>query len=169
MNILALIFLIACVAPGAAVLIVFWRLCFGVAPLPPTTAWIDEFSVDRYRPMLWLLKETDVRSPRPPSSVRRERCRSLRGYLRSLATDFNQILAALKLVMAQASSDRPDLASLLIRSQASFAVYLLLAHVQLLLYAFGIGRVDVGALLNVVEGMRLELRTLVPRTVDSAG
>jgi hypothetical protein len=165
-----LILLLACIAPGAAVIVVFCRLRFGVATLPPTTAWIDEFSVERYRPVLRLLNDADVRFLGSHASVtrklvahfRRERCRILRGYLRSLATDFARVVAALKLVMTQASSDRPDLAALLIRSQATFAACMVLAHVQLLLYAFGIGTINVDGLLRVFEGMRLELRTLIP-------
>lgn len=177
MSAMALILLLACMAPGAAVLIVFWRLCFGVATLPPTTAWIDEFSIDRYRPMLRLLNDTDARflcshssvTPKLVAHSRRERSRMLRAYLRSLASDFTQVVAALKLVMTQARSDRPDLAALLIRSQTSFAVYMVLARMQLLLYRFGIGRIEVSELFKLFEGMRLELRTLIPRTVDSEG
>jgi hypothetical protein len=41
---------------------------------------------------------------------------------------------------------------------------MVLAHVQLLLYGFGIGTVNVGELLKAFEGMRLELRTLVPQS-----
>ncbi len=169
---MALFFLLACIAPGAAVVIVFWRLCFGVTPLPPTKAWIDEFSIERYRPMLRLLNDIDPPSLCSHSSVkpklvwhfRRERCRILRGHLRSLTRDFTRVSAALKLVMTQASGDRPDLAALLVRSQATFAACMVLAHVQLLLYEFGIGTVSVDPLLKVFEGMRLELRTLLPRT-----
>lgn len=100
--------------------------------------------------------------------MRRQRCRILREYLHSLTTDFTRIVTVLKILMTQASTDRPDLASLLIRSQASFALYMVIVRVRLVLYAFGIGTVDVGALLKVFEGMRLELRTLIPRMVDSA-
>lgn len=171
-----LILLLGCIPPGAAVIAVFWKLRFGVASLPPTTAWIDEFSVERYRPMLRLLNDTDLEflcsrssvTPEVVADFRRARCRILRGYLRSLATDFTRVVAALKLVMTQASSDRPDLAALLIRSQAAFAACMVLAHLQLVLYGFGIGTVDVGTLLKVFEVMRLELRTLVPQTVGSA-
>ena len=172
MNAANLILILACIALGAAVVVIFWRLHFGTANLPPTTTWIDEFSVDRYRPMLRLMNDTDLRflcsqsnvTPKLVAHFRRERCRILRGYLRSLASDFTQIVAALKLVMTQASSDRPDLAALLIRSQATFAVCMLLAHVQGMLCRFGIGTVNVGELLKVFEGMRLELRTLVPQS-----
>ena len=163
------IFLLACIAPGAAVIAVFWKLRFGAVILPPTTDWIDEFSVERYRPMLRLLSDTDLRflcsqssvTPQVVAHFRRKRCRILRGYLRSLAADFTRVVGALKLVMTQASSDRPDLAALLIRSQATFAACMVLAHSQLLLYRFGIGIVSVDAALKVFEGMRLELRTLV--------
>jgi hypothetical protein len=172
----ALILVFACIVPGAAVIALFWRLRFGSATLPPTTAWIDEFSVERYRPMLRLLNDTDVRflsshsnvTPKLVAHFRRERCKISRGYLRSLATDFTRVVTALKLVMTQASSDRPDLAALLIRSQVTFAVCMVLAQVQLLLYGFGIGTVSVDASLKVFEGIRLELRALVPRTADSA-
>jgi len=176
MSLTALLSALVVIAPSAAVIVVFWRLGSGRIPLPATTTWIDEFSVERYRPMLRLLDGTDLRflgshsvlTPKLDAQLRRQRCRILRRYLRSLATDFSRVLAALKLVMTQASSDRPDLAVLLIRSQATFAVCMVLARVQLLLYMFGIGTVNVGALLRVFEGMRLELRTLVPRTAGSA-
>ena len=176
MTATVLVLLFACIAPGAAVIAAFWKLRWDAAILPPTTDWIDEFSVERYRPMLRLLNDTDLQflcshssvTPKLVAHFRRERCRILRGYLRSLTTDFTRILAALKLVMTQATSDRPDLAALLIRSQATFAVCMLLARLQLLHYGFGIGTVNVGALMKVFEEMRLELRTLIPRTAGSA-
>ena len=176
MSATVLILVIACIAPGAALVVVFWRLGSAAPTLPLTTVWIDEFSVERYRPMLRVLDGTDPRFLCPHSSVRpnfvahfrREQCRILRGYLRSLTMDFTRVLTALKLVMAQASIDRPDLASLLIRSQATFAVCIVMAQVQLMLYRIGIGTVNIGELLKVFEGMRLELRTLIPRTLGSA-
>jgi hypothetical protein len=42
-----------------------------------------------------------------------------------------------------------------------------LVHAQLLLYTFGIGTVRVNALLKLFEGMRIELRTLIPAAMDS--
>jgi hypothetical protein len=51
---------------------------------------------------------------------------------------------------------------------ATFAACMVLAHVQLLFYRFGIGTVSVDAPLKAFEGIRIELRTLVPRTGDSA-
>ena len=176
MSATVLILLLVCLAPGAAAIALLCRLRFGVATLPPTTVWIDELSVERYRPLLRLLNDKDLQfvcshsnvTPKHVAHFRRERCRILRGYLRSLTADFTRIVAALKLVMTQASADRPDLAATLIRSQTTFAACMVLAHLQLLFYWFGIGAVDVAALMKVFERMRLELRTLVPPAMGSA-
>src|SRR5215469_11808884 len=122
--------------------------------------------------MLRLLDDGDVRfvSSRKPHSLtrlRRARCRILRRYLRCLTSDFSRVLTALKLVMTQASNDRPDLAALIIRSQATFAACMVLVRVQLVLYSVGIGTVNISELLKVFEGMRLELRMLLPAASDS--
>ena len=171
-----MILLLTCVAPAAAVIFVFWRIGSAGVTVPPTTGWIDEFSVERYRPMMRLLDGDElcfVRShPRVTAKVlaqfRRERCRIFRGYLHSLTTDFARVLTVLKLVITHSSVDRPDLAALLIRSQALFALGMVLIHVQLLLYSVGIGTVRVAAVLELFEVTRLELRTLIPEVVDSA-
>src|SRR5579859_2306032 len=95
MSLTALLSALVVIAPSAAVIVVFWSLGSGRIPLPATTTWIDEFSVERYRPMLRLLDGTDLRfvcshssvTPKLVAHFRRERCRILRGYLRSLTTD----------------------------------------------------------------------------------
>lgn len=164
-----------CLLTGVAIF-VLWKLQFRPATLPVTTTWIDEFSVERYLPMLRLLDETELRvlhshsgtTPQLAARFRRERCRIFRNYLRCLTADFSRVSAALKLLMTQAGTDRPDLASLLIRAQVSFAACLLLVRVQVAFYALGFGRVNAGALLQAFERIRLELRTIVPRTLDTA-
>jgi hypothetical protein len=171
-----IVIFIICIAPGVAMIFVLWKLKCCATTLPVTTTWIDEVSVERYRPMLRLLDETELHFPGShpivtPSltvQLRRQRCQISRECLQSLTTDFSRVSAALKLVMAQANYDRPDLASLLIRYQLSFAIGVLRVRAQLFLHAFRIGTVDIGTLLKVFEGMRLELRTLVPRTGDPA-
>ncbi len=173
MNAPALIMIVICIAAGVGVVFVLWKLKSCVPMLPVTTTWIDDVSVERYRPMLRLLDGDELRllGSQPgvtPGRLRRERCQIFREYLHSLTNDFSRVSAALKLVMAQANDDRPDLAALLIRSQATFAACVVLAHVQLALYSLGIGTVNVGELLKVFERMRLKLRTLVPRGEGSA-
>lgn len=170
-----LLLVVIAVAVGAA-LFVLWKIKSRAAILPVTTTWIDEFSVERYRPMLRLLDDAELRllrsqpgaTPKLVARIRRERCRIVRGYLRSINADFTRVSFALKLLMTQASVDRPDLASLLIRTQASFAARMLLVRLQLILYSAGIGKVDARALLQAFERVRIELRTIVPQTLDSA-
>jgi hypothetical protein len=175
MSATVLILLLTCIAPAAGVVFVFWRIGSGRVSVPPTTGWIDEFSVERYRPMMRLLDADELRfahsrpgaTARLIAQLRRERCRILRGYLRSLTTDFTRVLTVLRLLIAHSNVDRPDLAALLIRSQALFALGMVLIHVQLLLYRAGIGTVSVAPVLELFEVTRLELRTLIPRVMES--
>lgn len=171
-GILIALSVLACVAVGAALVFVI-RTVSRPGSLPVTADWIDELSMDRYRPMARLLDEQEFREMRSHpgmtsgtlSQLRRERCRVFRGYLRSLSNDFSRICLALKLLMMQAGEDRPDLASTLIRTQIAFACGMTLVQVRLALFSMGVGTVEVGSLLKIFDGLRIELRTLVPATM----
>lgn len=174
MSAIALILVAVAAAPAAAIILLTWRLGHQAANLHLTAFWIDELSVERYRPMSRLLDDAELRflcshsdiTPKLAAQFRRQRSAIFRGYLRSLTIDFERVLAALKLLMAHATTDRPDLASVLIRSQVSFAGSMILIQVQLMLYDFGIGQVNVAHLLSTFERTRLELRTLIPVAMD---
>ena len=148
------------------------KISFQGNNLPVTAEWIDELSADRYRPMLRLLDESDIvflRSqpgfnPRMEGRVRAQRCNIFRGYLKSLDVDFTRTCSALKLVILRSQFDRPDLASTLIRAQLNFAYAKVMVQLHMVLYYFGLGSVDVRGLVSLFDGMRLELRTLVPAT-----
>jgi len=139
-------------------------------PLPVTLDWLEEFSPERYKPMLRLLnpQELDFLRSQPgftrkmEGRFRRQRCEIFRGYLRQLDGDFQQVCTALELVMVQSNADRPDLAATLLRQQVWFKFGMLAVHLRLLLYGCGIGTVEVAGLLKLFDGMRLELRSLVP-------
>ena len=139
-------------------------------PLPVTLDWLEEFSPERYKPMLRLLNPQDLDFLRSQPGFtrkmegrfRRQRCEIFRGYLRQLDGDFQQVCTALELVMVQSNADRPDLAATLLRQQVWFKFGMLAAHFRLLLYGCGIGTVEVAGLLKLFDGMRLELRSLVP-------
>jgi len=144
--------------------------------LPLDSQWIGELSVERYRPMMRLLDELDLKSlqsqpgftPRMAEQLRLERCQAFRGYLRGLETDFRRVCTAVKLLMLQAQYDRPDLATVLLRNQAAFALGMATVNVRLFCYRHGICRVDVSGLVRTFEAMRLELRSLTP-AVAAAG
>jgi hypothetical protein len=138
--------------------------------LPVTAEWIDELSIERYRPMMRLLDRQDLDflrsqpgfTPRMAIRLRIQRCQIFRGYLRCLNADFGRVCAAIKVLMIQSRHDRPDLAAALVRYQASFACGILLVQVRLFLYRWGFCAVDVSSLIKTFDVMRLELRTMVP-------
>jgi hypothetical protein len=138
--------------------------------LPPDPQWIAELSVERYRPMLRLLDERDLEflrsqpgfSPHMEAKLRTQRCQIFRGYLRGLECDFQRVCTALTVLMMQSQLDRPDLASVLIRQQASFALRVAVVNVRMALYRWGFSGVDVSGLVETFDAMRLELRSLAP-------
>ena len=176
MSIVIAVALLACLGIGAGLVFAVRRLACPAVALPATLDWIDELSTERYRPMLRLLSGDEMRflssqpgvSPKLAAQFRRQRCEIFRGYLRSLSRDYSRVSIALKLVMVQANTDRPDLAAALVRSRVAFTFALLSAYAHLTLYSAGLGTVNVSELLRLFDGMRLELRTLVPCDMASA-
>ena len=94
--------------------------------------------------------------------IRSERRKVFRGYLACLSRDFSfggSRFAADDDVFRQ---DRPDLAGILYKQQALFAIGMLGVQWRLLLHACGLGNVDVSGLVRAMEFMRLELRQMIP-------
>ena len=120
----------ACVAIAVCVLLMLHKISVAGRHLPVTAEWIDELSVERYRPMLRLLDSRDLDflksqpgfTPSMAEKLRKQRCQVFRGYLRCLCADFSRICAAIKLLMLHSRRDRPDLAGILVRNQMLFAV-----------------------------------------------
>jgi len=176
MSIVIAVGILTCIALVAGMIIVVRRVACPNVALPATLDWIDELSTERYHPMLRLLGEDELQfirrqagfTPKLEAQFRRQRCEIFRGYLRSLSRDFNRVSIALKLLLVQASSDRPDLAAALVRTRIAFTFALMGAHLHLVLYSFGLSSVNASGLLRLFDGMRLELRTLVPCDVSAA-
>jgi hypothetical protein len=157
---------------GLAIALAVRKVASPKSAHPVTAEWIEELSIDRYRPMLRLLDDRDVRAlqrqPGVPheriAQFRHERTRIFQKYLRRLSGDFASICLALKIVMLQSQVDRPDLASTLLRAQIRFGAGILLVQARLVLYELGIGSVDISGLLTLFDSMRLELRSLTPES-----
>ena len=132
--------------------------------------WLFQLSLDRYRPMLRLLDEHDfllLRSqpgftPDMTKRVRLQRCQIFRQYLVSLNGDFQQIVKSLRMLMAQSSQDRPDLARVLVRMQILFALGMLLIRLRLVLYRWGLAKVDISPLIGMFDFVRDKLGALAP-------
>jgi hypothetical protein len=157
-------------ALAAAAIMLARKLTLTDTSLPLTAEWIDELSIERYRPMMHLLDADDVESlrsqpgftPGMAAELRIERCQVFRGYLRCLRTDFQRVCAALKLLMLHSRFDRPDLASVLVHQQVMFECGMVVVRFRLFLYRWGLCGVDVTDLVKIFDLMRLELRRLVP-------
>jgi hypothetical protein len=126
--------------------------------------------------MLRLLDEADFQylrtqkgfTPALEKRLRGQRVETFLGYLRMLEGDFTRVCLALKVMLVQSDFDRPDLASALLHRQLTFACGILLIHFRLLLFRRGLAAVDATSLVDLFDGMRLELKTLLPGTVAVA-
>ena len=146
------------------------QIRWGGTSLPITADWITELSAERYRPMSRLLQLDDltVLQSQPgftaahASQFRTRRAQVFRGYLRCLHADFSRISIAIRVLMVQSRDDRPDLARLLVRRRALYAVAAAMVHARLWLYERGICGVDPTGLMRTFEALRLELHALLP-------
>jgi hypothetical protein len=159
-----------CLAVGAVLAFLFRRLIAGPKSLPVSVNWINDLSVARYRPMERLLSEEDYRflasqpgfDKRTLRRIRAERRKVFRGYLACLSRDFSLVGAALRLMVMYSAQDRPELAGILYKQQALFALGMLAAQWRLVLHTCGLGSVDVSGLVRAMESMRMELRLMIP-------
>jgi hypothetical protein len=175
MSLALLIPALACAAVIVGLTLALRNLACAESSLPVTAEWINELSTDRYRPMARLLDSEDIKFLRSQPGYTRKmearlralRCQIFRGYLRCLNSDFQRVATALKIVMTQSQHDRPDLAAVLIHRQVQFALGMQAVRFRLVLFQFGIGGVDVAALLGTFDFMRLELGNMIPAAVES--
>lgn len=128
--------------------------------LPVTAEWIDHLSVDRYRPMLRLLDEKNVRFLRcqpgytlqAERHLRTRRAQLFRGYLNNLQMDFSRICLALQFFQASALPDH----------RVRFTWAMAEIRLRLMLYRLGLGAPDGSELLRLFDSARADLRVFVP-------
>jgi hypothetical protein len=170
MAFVVLVSAIAVLGLGAGIALLCRYLIVRNRLLPISIDWIYELSPERYAPMFRLLDERDMVflrsqpgfSPRMEARLREQRWLVFNAYLRCLRADFNRACMALKLLIAQADRERPDLVRLLLRSQLRFTWGMALIRCRLVLYRLGIGRMDLSRVMNTFNGLCLELRTRIP-------
>jgi hypothetical protein len=176
MAIVIVVTLATCAAAVVVLIRLVRQLAVAGGRLPVTAEWIDELSAERYRPMLRLLDNREIRflkhqpgfTPRMAAKLRAERCRIFCGYLRCLKADFGRICTALKIVMVQSRYDRADLAAALLKSQVTFVLLVAAATCRAFLYRWGLASVDAHHLVQLFDHVRIELRTLVPAALPAS-
>jgi hypothetical protein len=132
----------------------------------------DGFSLSRYEPMSRLLAEDDFRflaahpgyRPEIGAKLRRARRGIFRLYLRELASDFRWLHAEARQMVAESQAQHAELVGLLLRQQVTFWRAMALIEFRLLTDRAGLGKAEIGGLLEAVEAMRLDLARLAPAT-----
>ncbi|HUJ20902.1 MAG TPA: hypothetical protein VLX58_05230 [Bryobacteraceae bacterium] len=162
---------------GAAILLVLLGVGFGMLfarllsrdrDLPALEDWEEIFSPARYKAMERLLEETDYQylasksanNQKLEKQLRAKRVRIFSAYVSCLSRDFTRICNAIKKMMVDSRVDRPDLAGLLMKQHFIFTITVLSIEVRLVLYNFGMGAPDGRSLIDALETMSSQLRTL---------
>jgi hypothetical protein len=169
---------------GAALFLVLLGMGFGLLfakllsrerALPLPEDWEEFFSPARYKAMERLLDETDYQylasesgsNKRLEKQLRERRVHIFQAYVSCLSQDFTRICNAIKKVMVDSQVDRPDLAGLLMKQHFVFTLTVLSIEFRLVLYNFGLGAPDGRDLIDSLETMCSQLRTL-SLVVDAA-
>src|SRR5947209_5513403 len=105
-------------------------------------AWLEEFSVAKYRPMLRLLAQEDYEflatqagyKPEIAKKLRKERRRIFRSYLSNLVRDFHRLQLSAKMLVVNAQIDREDLVSKLMMQKLNFTLAVAIVEVRLVLH-----------------------------------
>lgn len=126
-------------------------------------------SPEKYRPMERLLRGDDFRflagqpgfSPRMGRRFRSERRKIFRCYLRNLSNDFGKVSAACQFLIVHSVEDNRELVAGVMRQRVLFSLAMLAVEGRLLLYAAGIGTVDVRALVESLETMQAQIQMLL--------
>lgn len=133
------------------------------------------FSLERYQVMNRLLSARDVQflEAQPGLSAKRrarwkhDSLRIFRLYLSELTRDFHALHAEARRMVAESHSESLELASILVRQQVAFWRARIILEVRLLMFACGIGAVDVSPLLQMIDAMSMDLRRLVPAPAEA--
>ncbi len=134
----------------------------------PGPQWLEEFSLERYRPLERLFDPADLEflasQPgytallgRKLASARRA---ATRLYLTELTVDFNRLVRTGREMMAASQVDRPDLASTLFRQWISFHFRILALRFRLRLAPLGLAPRRPAGLLEALARMRYTVAVL---------
>ncbi len=142
-----------------------WRVLSRVRlPAARSSSGALTVSAERYRPMLRLLSDEDFSFVSANIALQRslksDRRKLFRSYLRCLTRDYGCLLAGIRSAMAGSGVDRPDLARALAKNRALFALAVYRVELRLALHSLGVGTVDISGLVDAFEGLRAQVNVL---------
>jgi hypothetical protein len=129
---------------------------------PPGVSWLDDFSLDKYRPLDRLFDSADLQfaaaHPGYTASLGRKlasaRRAAARLFLAELTIDVDRMVAIGREMLAASHHDRPDLAATLFRQWLAFHLRVFSLRVQLRLAPFGFAPRRSAGLLDALTRMR---------------
>lgn len=141
--------------------VVALRRLFRASEAPVTVEWAKSFSLSAYAPMERLLDDSDFQflksqpgfSQKIAKDLRAKRVRIFHAYLGMMARDFYRLHSTLQAYLLSLDVDDPQIATELVRQKWNFQRALVMAHLQLKLYALGLGSVSAAPLLAAIGSM----------------
>ncbi|MGA2184028.1 MAG: hypothetical protein ABSH47_13445 [Bryobacteraceae bacterium] len=129
---------------------------------PPGPRWLDEFSLDKYRPLERFFDSADLEfvaaQPGYTASLGRKLASSRRAaarlYLAELTVDFDRLVRTGREMLAGSREDRPDLASTLFQQWLAFHLRVLSLRLRLRLAPLGLAPRRPAGLLEALGRMR---------------
>jgi len=155
--------------------VLFRRLFTRVDENESAADWLNEFSLESYRPMERLFNESDYRflaeqpgyNPGIAKKLRIERQRIFRGYLRQLIGDFHRLVHVANLMMVYSGDDRSDMARSISRLRLRFYWTVICTQTRLSLPGTLGRRPDAGSLIATLRTMYQSVIQLAPMQTES--
>jgi hypothetical protein len=135
---------------------------FRRTPGAPDPGWLDEFTIERYRPIERLFDPDDLQfvkchsgyTPSLGKKLASSRRAAARLFLTELTYDFDRMFRLGREMLVASRRDRPDLASTLVRQWAAFHFRVFVLRVRLVLAPLGLAPRRPIGLLEALARMR---------------
>lgn len=162
--------IVALVLLATAFVLLFNKLFTRVDDNESAAEWLNEFSIESYRPMERLFNEADYDflaeqpgyHPGIAKKLRAERKKIFRAYLLQLVGDFHRLVHVANLMMVYSGEDRSDLAHSIFRLRVRFYWTVVCTEASLTLQPLVPRQVQSGALIGALATMHENLHQLVP-------
>ena len=119
----------------------------------------------RLRPMARLLQEADFEflakqpgyRPEIARNLRRRRLEIFQTYLSYMGAEFHRLHRILRIMALTSAADRGELSKLLVEQRLLFTVRMFQVRLRLTFFRFGWKPVDVTAMVDLIEELRLQV------------
>jgi len=172
MTTLVIVSCIAAAGSLAVLLTTVWKMMHPREESNENPGESGTFSPERYRPMERLLLAAEFRflesQPGYTKEIgaewKRGRRKTFRMYLDELKRDFRRLHARARALVAEAGAESAELVGVLIRQQFAFWAAIAMVEVRFALAGSDLPRIDIRAVVELMDSMRLDLERLAPQS-----